>query len=676
MSATCSIASSYSRFQASALKNNGVSGQHIDHHIRKRQPLDDPPRGGKLRYRFSAFWHDQRVVACWCFSSFFGTFFCAVNLKILMSENLIESSVALPTMDVSPVVPRDDVACSENATCDASCVVAESDLHVDNSTSPVRSGGVVLADAVLTDDPPASADCPNAVNEESYASRAARTAGSASESPRGHRPASSVKNDMPKRPRSALFTPSRSASAHSVFDALSMADIDASDVQCLQRKMNGEVVITFRSSAVKEKFVSLNSITVEGGHYAIQDIDRPLTFLTVHDAPFELSDWAIIKRLAPFCEVVHFRRGRFDFMPGVYNGLRHYRVRVISPIPSFLRFGKYLLFLRHAGQRPTCRRCNEPGHFSNACDAKICFNCENLGHEAGSCPAPMLCNFCKEDGHLSRDCSYSWVTPIVRRAPTDESAPVDVEDHSDDQASVAPDSFRWADDSDLSDSADDDDDDDDTCDIAEGLPLAAALPAKVVSPADPPVSSPAPTPAEVTPINFMPPNSLPVSPSDVSAPMSSDTATESSPVSSADPAPGTPLLFESSESPPDAQPACSDDIHPPSAVESDHILDSQGLIRPQAAGEDSLATPDPSSATATVRPRSSRRAPAPLPEALTAAGLRKPTSPSLVSGRSRSTDPVPASPMESSVDLKRKAQTPTEAHPRDKEKKKKGRKYK
>ena len=61
MSATCSIASSYSRFQASALKNNGVSGQHIDHHIRKRQPLDDPPRGGKLRYRFSAFWHDQEV---------------------------------------------------------------------------------------------------------------------------------------------------------------------------------------------------------------------------------------------------------------------------------------------------------------------------------------------------------------------------------------------------------------------------------------------------------------------------------------------------------------------------------------------------------------------------------------------------------------------------------------
>ena len=63
MSATCSIASAYSRFQAPALKNNGVSGQHINHHIRKREPLDDPPRGGNLRYRFSAFWLRSSVVS-------------------------------------------------------------------------------------------------------------------------------------------------------------------------------------------------------------------------------------------------------------------------------------------------------------------------------------------------------------------------------------------------------------------------------------------------------------------------------------------------------------------------------------------------------------------------------------------------------------------------------------
>ena len=137
--------------------------------------------------------------------------------------------------------------------------------------------------------------------------------------------------------------------------------------------MNGEVVITFKSSAIKEKFLNLNTLTVGCQSYAVQDIDRPLTFLTIYDAPFELSDLAIIKRLAPFCEVVHYHRGKFDFMQNVYNGLRHYRVRITKPIPSFLRFGKYQIFLKHDGQLPTCRRCNLAGHFSNNCNFKVCF---------------------------------------------------------------------------------------------------------------------------------------------------------------------------------------------------------------------------------------------------------------------------------------------------------------
>jgi len=90
-------------------------------------------------------------------------------------------------------------------------------------------------------------------------------------------------------------------------------------------------------------------ISSDNQSYAIQDIDRPFTFLTVYDAPFELSDWAIIKRLAPFCEVINYCHGRFNFAPGVYNGLRHYRVCVIKPVPSFLQFPKYQVFLQYAG---------------------------------------------------------------------------------------------------------------------------------------------------------------------------------------------------------------------------------------------------------------------------------------------------------------------------------------
>lgn len=122
------------------------------------------------------------------------------------------------------------------------------------------------------------------MNGDSYASRAARTTGSPSNTPQSQRPSTPhVNNDLPKCPRSALFTPSRFTSVRSVFEALTTASIRASYVQCLQRKMNSEVVITLKSAAVKERFLGLKAITINDHCYAIQDIDRPLTFLTVHD---------------------------------------------------------------------------------------------------------------------------------------------------------------------------------------------------------------------------------------------------------------------------------------------------------------------------------------------------------------------------------------------------------
>ena len=116
--------------------------------------------------------------------------------------------------------------------------------------------------------------------------------------------------------------------------------------------------------------------------------------------------------------------------PNIYNGLRHYRVRISKPIASFLRFNKFQIFVKHNSQVPTCRKCNCPGHFSNVCPNRVCFNCEGLGHEARNCPCPVLCCICKEEGHLGINCTYSWFCSTV--SPTEEQDDVAVESDDDD----------------------------------------------------------------------------------------------------------------------------------------------------------------------------------------------------------------------------------------------------
>ena len=541
-----------------------------------------------------------------------------------------------------------------------------------------------------------------------------------SDKPTWRRPTHSAANDMPKRPRAALFTPSRSTSARPVFEALSMAHIDASDIQCMQRKMNNEVVIPFKSVDVKEKFLRLNALTVGEYSYATQDIDRPMTFLTIYDAPFELSDLAIIRRLAPFCEVEHYRRGKFDFMPGVYNGLRHYRVRVTKPVPSFIRFGKYQIFLKHDGQVPTCRRCNLGGHFSNDCNLKVCFNCENIGHEAGSCSAPPLCHFCKEAGHTSRECGYSWVSSLIMGTTTDESAPVNVDrsDGEDSEASFktrSGDSFKWAKDSDPSDEGEEDDDFRD----AEAQPLAAALPVSTL-PADPSFFEPSenepaatePSTAESTAVGpsvlaavlrteSLPdaqPNQTPenkTSPADhgtdvlaavvptESLPDAQPNQTAENQASSADH--GTDVLAAvlPTESLPDAQPnQTAENQVSPADHQPDGVLDSQGFIKPPVVVIDELSQPSDlsialhssaSKSRVPVRvPRLTRRTFAVASTALEAAALRKKNHP-FVSGESQ-TPAASSTPMETTVDLKRKAQAQADAPPKERREKKKGRK--
>ena len=214
-------------------------------------------------------------------------------------------------------------------------------------------------------------------------------------------------NITPDRPCTAFFHSGSFADSAAVFDALQQQDFPPQSIRCLQRRPSGEMLITFATSVLKDAFVRNNAFRIQNQAFVINDEDRPITFLNIYDAPYELPDPAIVARLAPYCEVVSSRRGKFQ-RSNVFNGMRHYRVRIHQPIPSYLRFGKFLIRMSHDGQQHTCRRCNRLGHFANECTNTVCFNCDELGHEARACPEPTRCCICKAEHHVAQFCHLSW----------------------------------------------------------------------------------------------------------------------------------------------------------------------------------------------------------------------------------------------------------------------------
>ena len=73
--------------------------------------------------------------------------------------------------------------------------------------------------------------------------------------------------------------------AGDVFEALN-AVINGSNISCIQRHSNA-VVLTFRRAQYKEEFCK-NVLRLRGMPFAQQDVDQPLKYLIICDAPHEL----------------------------------------------------------------------------------------------------------------------------------------------------------------------------------------------------------------------------------------------------------------------------------------------------------------------------------------------------------------------------------------------------
>ena len=134
----------------------------------------------------------------------------------------------------------------------------------------------------------------------------------------------------------------------------------------------------------------------------------PVTFVTVYDAPYELPDPALEYRLQKYVRIFSSRRGHLQEYPNIHNDRRHLRMAIHTPIPSYIRFGKYLVRVQYPNQPLTGRNCNSPDHMARDCNNEVCFNCDSTGHVARTCPDGVRCCICKELGHKALDCQLSW----------------------------------------------------------------------------------------------------------------------------------------------------------------------------------------------------------------------------------------------------------------------------
>ena len=119
---------------------------------------------------------------------------------------------------------------------------------------------------------------------------------------------------------------------------------------------------------------------------------RPVIFVGVFDAPFELADEAIVKRLEDFCECqvlntyCNCHQGT-----NIPNGFRTFSVILNRHLPASLRFGRFQVCLFHRYQPQRCHKCNLCVQFARECLNLVFLNCDNLGGISKECPDSPRC---------------------------------------------------------------------------------------------------------------------------------------------------------------------------------------------------------------------------------------------------------------------------------------------
>ena len=187
-------------------------------------------------------------------------------------------------------------------------------------------------------------------------------------------------NGVPSQPCTARFSlPDVSVDSNRIMEEVVSTGVERKFVKCIQRFRLGMVEVTFARKADCDLFLSKAAIpSSRRPSFFGRPARTSSIFVTIRDAPWELSDNLITDRLNQYGTVLSCRRAfNQALLPEkIHDGRRVVRMLLHRDIPCFMKFGPFLVRVFYPGKPKLCWKCASPDHIGRECPSQYCFNCE------------------------------------------------------------------------------------------------------------------------------------------------------------------------------------------------------------------------------------------------------------------------------------------------------------